>query len=64
MDNWRRIIGARDKDPPEKFPHVGNNKRIRTGNKSKLKTYIVGHEVREVLLDLGSYIQIIPNKSW
>jgi len=38
--------------------------RIRSGKEFRLKALICSYVVREVMLNLGLYMNILPNKSW
>lgn len=40
-------------------------KKRRTGKEFRLDVPVVGYDIREIMLDLGSHVKnILPNNSW
>lgn len=39
-------------------------RKIRTGKEFRLYAQIDGYEIKDVMLDLGFYFNILPNQSW
>jgi hypothetical protein len=41
---------------------VGKKKRVKTGNEFRLTIEITAYEVRDVMLEFGSTVNILPKK--
>nr|KUM49432.1 hypothetical protein ABT39_MTgene3981 [Picea glauca] len=49
---------------PERHSHRVRRKRKRTGKEFRLDVQVAGYDIKDVMLDLGSDVNILPNNSW
>lgn len=50
--------------PERQSNRVKRRRRRRTGKEFRLDAQIDGYDIKDVMLDLGSDVNIMPNKSW
>lgn len=50
--------------PDKNAPRIGKKKKLQKGREFRMDAQIDGYDVRDVMLDLGSNVHILPNKSW
>ena len=48
--------------PKNKFNHIG--KTLKTGHKLMMNVHIGDYDMDYIILDLGSYVNIITRKTW
>ena len=48
----------------ENRSHIVKKRKIRTGKEFRLDAQVDGYEIKDVMLDLGSDVNILSNKSW
>ena len=48
----------------EGHSHRVKKRERRTGREFRLNALVEGHEIKDVMLDLGSDVNIFPKKSW